>query len=51
MLEVCAEGQMGYINEELRIVTGPQKVLRKCTNDNDGDEGVIDDSDNQGPLR
>lgn len=53
MLEVCDEDQMGYINEELRIVTGPQKVLRKCNNDNgdDDDEGVSDDSDNQGPLR
>lgn len=49
MLQVCDENQ---INTVLRIVTGSQKALRKYNNgDDDDDEGVHDDSDNEGPLQ
>lgn len=39
----------------LRITTGTQKMLRKCSNghdddDDDDDGGVSDDSDNQEPF-
>lgn len=49
MLQVCDEN---HINTVLRIVTGPQKALRKCNNaDDNDDEGVHDDSDNEGLLQ